>query len=127
MTIRAKLYVAAVERQASTPDAVKVVMNAVTRGEDNKTWAEASPSGRFEMQIQNPLASSQFSLGQEFYVDFTPAEPVTTLATPHDYTPGEYEEKNPSGNHHRCSLCGAKRISHEEPTRSLIVQQAGLS
>lgn len=125
--VRAKLYVTSVSRQASTPDAVKVTLGAVTRGEANKTWAEATPMASFEMTIQNPAAAALFRMGQEFYVDFIPAEEVASLADGHEYQPSEYERLNGDkyGNS-RCEACNAKRQSHDEPLRSQIVKSAGL-
>lgn len=125
--IRAKLFVSSVERQSSTPDAVKVTLAAVTRGEENKTWAEATPAATFSMQIQNPDAVAAFELGQEFYVDFTPAEPTANLADGHPYQPSDYELEN--GDKYgsaRCAKCSAKRKSHDEPLRSRLVKLAGL-
>jgi hypothetical protein len=127
VTVRAKLFVSSIARQASTPDAIQVTFGAVTRGDDNKDWAEATPVAQFQMTIQNPAAAAQFSLGQEFYVDFSPAEDVATLATPHDYQPSEYERSQTDWGHGRCELCHCKSISHDEPVRSELVRLAGLS
>jgi hypothetical protein len=40
---------------------------------EDARFAKASPSGRFEIQVDNPAAVEQFTLGQAYYVDFTPA------------------------------------------------------
>lgn len=126
----AKLYIASVERQASNPDTVKVKFGAVTRGEANKAWAEATPMASFEMTVQNPEVVPALRMGQEFYVHFEPAEEVTSLADGHEYTPGDYETKNPHPTYgeanFRCTLCNCKRVSHVEPLRSRIVAAAGL-
>lgn len=53
--VRAKFYIGEVTRQCygsgQTPYG-KVVLMASTRG-DNKQWASATPSGRFEMTIHS--------------------------------------------------------------------------
>lgn len=43
-------------------------------GEENKSWARATPSGKIEMGIDNPEAAVQFEPGKHYFVDFTPAE-----------------------------------------------------
>lgn len=40
---------------------------------ENAQWAKYTPSARFTMQIDNPSAFGHFAVGQEFFVDFTPA------------------------------------------------------
>ncbi len=39
--------------------------------EDN-SFAKFSPSGSLDMMIMNPMLIGQFSVGDTFYVDFTP-------------------------------------------------------
>lgn len=68
--IRAKFYVQAVKL---TSWGTSVELNVVTRGEDNKKWSQATPSGQITMQIKNDLAAAMYAPGQEWYVDFTPA------------------------------------------------------
>ncbi|MHC5862027.1 hypothetical protein [Nostoc sp.] len=41
--------------------------------EENLTFWQATPAGRIELQVSNPLASAQFSVGNDYYVDFTAA------------------------------------------------------
>jgi hypothetical protein len=41
--------------------------------ENTKFW-EASPSGEIKLGTVNEAAWSQFELGKEYYIDFTPAE-----------------------------------------------------
>ncbi|MGD9726393.1 MAG: hypothetical protein AB7L09_21600 [Nitrospira sp.] len=41
--------------------------------ENSKFW-EASPSGKLELGTINEEAWSQFEMGKEYYLDFTPAE-----------------------------------------------------
>lgn len=40
---------------------------------ENKAWCDATPSGTFEMMINNPAAIGKFEKGKEYYLDFTPA------------------------------------------------------
>lgn len=63
MAVRAKFYVAEFTRYAtgaSRPGYAdpapfgKVVLRPVTRGEENKEWASATPSGQFEMTVNGP-------------------------------------------------------------------------
>lgn len=43
-------------------------------GEENKSYSEATPSGRIELTITNKNAFGFFVEGKEYYVDITPAE-----------------------------------------------------
>lgn len=43
---------------------------------EDQRFATATPSGRFEMQVDNPAALAQLTLGEYYYVDFTPAPKV---------------------------------------------------
>jgi hypothetical protein len=83
MAVRAKFYVHALSRQAWDPDALKVTLSVVTRGEENRDWAAATPSGTIEMMIKNSGAAAQFAeaLGKEFDVLFTVAEPAAPKPT----------------------------------------------
>jgi hypothetical protein len=71
-TVRAKFFVQEITRRAHNPNGVEVTLSAVSRGKDNTEWASYTPSGQIKMTILNEVASSQFELGDEFYVDFTP-------------------------------------------------------
>jgi hypothetical protein len=55
-----------------------VYANGDPNHENTKFW-QASPSGSIELGCVNPEASKQFNLGQEFYIDFTPAGPAPLL------------------------------------------------
>lgn len=74
--VRAKAYVAELKRSSYNPEAITVVLRAVTKGEANKDWADATPQLELSMGIKNPLAGDVFekALGKEFYLDFTPVE-----------------------------------------------------
>jgi len=52
-----------------------VTLHPVYAGSDeNKTFWEATPAGTIALTITNQQAKEQFIVGQEYYVDFTPAE-----------------------------------------------------
>lgn len=70
MSVRAKFFV---QEVAKTTYGGRVRLQAVCRGEDNKVWAAATPSGSIEMAIRNESALAQFEPGDELYVDFTVA------------------------------------------------------
>lgn len=71
MAVRAKFFVQSVKYM--TGDSAEIVMSPVCRGEDNKEWSKYTPGGQLTMTIKNELATNQFSPGEEFYLDFTPA------------------------------------------------------
>lgn len=68
--VRAKFYVYSISR---TINGGSVDLRAVTRGEDNKVWASATPSGQITMTIRNELALDFYDVGEEYFVDFTRA------------------------------------------------------
>lgn len=74
MSVTAKFYCAEITETAWAPGARKVILQPVTRGEDNKSWAAATPSGRIELQIQNPLAAEQFVNRAEYLITFERAD-----------------------------------------------------
>lgn len=67
MSVSARFFVAEVTRFAYNPGATKVVLRASTRGEENKAWSSATPSGTIELNITNPAASEWFEkrIGQD--------------------------------------------------------------
>jgi hypothetical protein len=70
MGVRAKFYCYSVTQSVNGG---QVTLQAVCRGEDNKKWAAATPSGKIEMTILNEVATEQFVAGEEYFIDFTPA------------------------------------------------------
>jgi len=58
MAVQARFYVAEVTQFATGPGwadpapAGRVTMRPVTRGEENKQWASATPSGEFTMTVR---------------------------------------------------------------------------
>lgn len=67
--VRAKLYVRGIDIQSW---GTKITLAPVTRGEDNKEWSAATPSGEFWMMVANQKAADQFAPGQEWFCDLTP-------------------------------------------------------
>lgn len=69
--VRAKMYL---EELRHTTYGGGVTLRVVTRGEDNKQWAAATPSGEMKLSIKNELALEFFRdmLGKEFFIDITP-------------------------------------------------------
>lgn len=41
---------------------------------EDLSFSKATPSGRIEMQVDNPAAVEAMPVGKVFYVDFTPAD-----------------------------------------------------
>lgn len=71
-TVTARFYVDAVTKRAYNPGHVEVVLKAAGRGEQNKTWAQWTPSGELKMQINNPPAAAFFEqrLGKDIEMTF---------------------------------------------------------
>jgi hypothetical protein len=56
-------------------EAHAVYANGDPNHENTKFW-DASPSGKFELNVINPAAAKVFKVGQEFYLDITPITPA---------------------------------------------------
>lgn len=78
VVLRAKMWVQEVSYAKQTDGQTtqeRVKLAAVYEGsEDNKRWAQYTPSANFEIWINNPEAFGVLANGHEFYVDFIPAE-----------------------------------------------------
>lgn len=72
MTVTARFYVERIERHAYNPSHATVHLQAAGRGEQNKAWSQATPSGTVTMQVNNPAAADWFAarLGQDLAVTF---------------------------------------------------------
>lgn len=90
-SVTARFYVDAVTKRAYNPGHVEVVLKAAGRGEQNKTWAQYTPSGTLTMQINNPPAAAFFEqrLGKDIEMTFRAvgdevylSEHATTPLTP---------------------------------------------
>lgn len=67
--VRAKMFVSSIELQTW---GTVIKLNVVTRGEDNKQWASATPQGELRLVVKNEHASDQFAPGQEWFIDMIP-------------------------------------------------------
>jgi hypothetical protein len=80
MTTRAKFKVQSITRTASWsgPGELHTIeLNPVTSGsEENKRFFAATPGGSIKLSVVPASVGEQFAIGQEFYVDFTPASTV---------------------------------------------------
>jgi len=84
--MRAKLRVSFVQEQFAWDDKTKKVFeivsfNAVAASkypedgsDENNTFAKWSPSADVKIQIANPALWDTFTVGDEYYTDFTKAE-----------------------------------------------------
>lgn len=87
-SMRAKMVVASVTRNRATegPNAGQTISERVyftcvhkkdgygqDGADENNTFAKFTPNGSATYDIQNPALFDKFENGQEFYVDFTPA------------------------------------------------------
>lgn len=72
MKIRAKMACSQVEKNSYGGEEIK--LHAVyTGGEENKSYAKATPNASVTMTIDNTDVHGAFVVGKEYYVDFTPA------------------------------------------------------
>lgn len=75
----ARFYVAEMKKIAyggpGTTPQTAVVLQAATRGEENKAWAQATPSGQVTMHINNGAAGEWFEqmLGKDVTITFAEA------------------------------------------------------
>lgn len=81
VTMRAKMAVNGVERwENGEGETLLFAAVAKTEGypeggtDENNTFARFTPSANLSMGIQNPDLFGKFETGDEFYVDFTPAQ-----------------------------------------------------
>lgn len=76
MSVRAKFQVTNVVQNTgwnNGPHETSTVVLSAVSNETNKTWSKWTPSGKLEMQINNPEALKQFEIGKFFFLDFTEA------------------------------------------------------
>jgi hypothetical protein len=102
--ILARFYVSEVTVSAHAPEgAAQVKLQAVSRGDQNRQWASATPSGQITMTINNEPAASYFRdrLGRDIEVAFKEV-PVHTPGDGHPYRPSEA----PPGTYYSAPKCG---------------------
>lgn len=73
MAVRAKFQLQSIAKQHWGGTQLVFYPNYDTSIPEDQRFAKASPSGRFEITVDNPAALEQFELGAHYYVDFTPA------------------------------------------------------
>ncbi len=74
MTVRAKFTLTSIKSHANW-SAKTLTFQAVYDQSipEDQRFQKATPSGQFEMTVDNPAALEQFVLGQAYYFDMTPA------------------------------------------------------
>lgn len=74
MAVAAKFFVASITRNSYNRTAAEVKLSVVCRGDENKEWAAATPSGSATLTIGNPAAvemfQSAFDANQEIVARF---------------------------------------------------------
>lgn len=74
MPVRAKFTVSEIRQHSWSPHARTVVLTPEYDQSipEDQRFAQATPSGRLEMLIDNPSALAALPLGEKFYIDITP-------------------------------------------------------
>ena len=82
MTIRAKFYVTEVKQSRNhyggTEGELLTTIKLApvnTTSEENKAFFRWTPTGSIDLGTVNPAVAAEMKIGDEFYVDFTPAKP----------------------------------------------------
>lgn len=71
MTIRAKFIV---RSKNANDEGASITLDAVVNGsKENEEFFKYTPSGQLSLGLVNKATADHFSVGQEFYVDLTPA------------------------------------------------------
>lgn len=112
MGVVAKFYVASKTEHAGGQGSV--VLNAVTRGAENASWAAATPNGKIEMYVINQAALDRLVVGDEYLVTFERQEkpvPEDGHAFVRDSRP--YHERDTC-----CAKCGHVETINGEPTHT---------
>ena len=77
MTVRAKLKLTEITEMAwNGPGVRRLKFNCEYDPylPEDERFSKSTPSGSFEMIVDNPAALEQFNLGGQYYMDFTPAD-----------------------------------------------------
>lgn len=74
MTVRAKFTVSSLTKHHYNAGltGVKLTCEYDPSIPEDQRFYDATPSGSIEMNVNNPAALAQLTLGAKFYVDFTP-------------------------------------------------------
>lgn len=75
MITRAKFKVTGLSQNEYTGDGKEITLKPVTTGsEENKQFYRMTPAGEIKLMTVNAEVSNQFSIGDEYYIDFTKAD-----------------------------------------------------
>lgn len=75
MGVVAKFYTSEITKRAYNPDHREITLAAVTRGEENREWAAATPNGSIKLTINNEKAAAFFDdFGVDYLVTFEKVE-----------------------------------------------------
>lgn len=78
MSVIARFFIAEINKKAyslGTEPQRDVVLQAATRGEENKSWAQYTPSGRITLTVNGPAGSwFEEHLGEDIAITFEIAE-----------------------------------------------------
>lgn len=113
-TIEARFFVA--ERHAFPQGKQgKVILRVVSRGDQNRKWSSATPSGQIEMSITNPAALDVFDKwlneGCDVAVTFTPVIPASPTDG-HVFRPALQEPGQSWPGEAQCGDCGLMETAH---------------
>lgn len=116
MPVAARFYVSEFTETAYQPDGGgKVVLVAVSRGDQNRAWASATPVGRIEMTINNPAAAQWFrdrmKAGDDVSLMFDAAT-VHRAADGHPFRLSEAAAGTAYGPPY-CGECGGQKEDHK--------------
>lgn len=75
-TVRAKFKVTAITQHSWHPNLRSITMEPQYDPDipEDQRFQEATPSGKLEMNVDNPAALEVLELGKTFYLDFTSVE-----------------------------------------------------
>ena len=73
MSVRAKLKLVAITTLEGDAKILKFDTRYDTAIPEDQRFMKATPWGSFEMRVDNPAALEQFTIGADYYADFTPA------------------------------------------------------
>jgi len=102
MQVQAKMYLAEEKKYAGGTK--EVVLRAVTRGPENKSWCSATPNGTLSLSISNPPAADYFDVDDESDYLIT-IEKVRRYV----YDDGHGFETDGEGS---CRLCSVNEAAH---------------
>lgn len=113
----ARFYIASTEEFGRPDDeghcSGKVTLNAVSRGDQNKQWASATPSGTLTMHINNGRAFEALRAVQRAGLDVDVLLTPVPAHNPDDGHPFRQSTMPPGssyGGEGTCGDCGAQRV-----------------